>query len=71
MKLKPNLLFFCLIFLTLLSEGCGSLGNSLKEPVPASDVVSENSLIAEDLMQLQLHYNDTEKLDPEIFLKRA
>ena len=71
MKLKANLLFCSLIFLTLLTEGCGYLGNSLKEPVPASDVVSENSLIAEVLMHLQLDYIDSEKLEPEILLEGA
>jgi len=70
-KLKANLLFCSLIFLTLLTEGCGYLGNSLKEPVPASDVVSEKSLIAEVLMHLQLDYIDSEKLEPEILLEGA
>ena len=71
MKPKANLLFCCLIFLTLLTEGCGYLGNSPKEPVPASDVVSEKSLIAEVLMHLQLDYIDSEKLEPEILLEGA
>ena len=71
MKPKTNLLFSCLIFLTLLIEGCGYLGKSLKEPVPASDLVSENTLVAEVLMHLQLDYIDSEKLEPEILLQGA
>ena len=71
MKPKANLFFCYLIFLTLLTEGCGYLGNSLKEPVPASDVVSEHTLVAEVLMHLQLDYIDSEKLEPELLLQGA
>ena len=71
MKPKANLFFCCLIFLTLLTAGCGYLGNSLKEPVPASDVVSEHTLVAEVLMHLQLDYIDSEKLEPELLLEGA
>ena len=71
MKPKVNLFFCCLIFLTLLTEGCRYLGNSLKEPVPDSDVVSEDTLVAEVLMHLQLDYIDSEKLDPELLLEGA
>ena len=71
MKPKANLLFCCLISLTLLTEGCGYLGNSLKEPVPASDLVSEHTLVAEVLMHLQLDYIDSEKLEPELLLEGA
>ena len=71
MKPKANLFFCCLIFLTLLTEGCGYLGNSLREPVPASDLVSEHTLVAEVLMHLQLDYIDSEKLDPELLLEGA
>ena len=71
MKQKANLFFCCLIFLTLLTEGCGYLGNSLKDPVPASDAVSEHTLVAEVLMHLQLDYIDSEKLEPELLLEGA
>ena len=71
MKPKANLFFCCLIFLTLLTEGCGYLGNSLKEPVPASDVVSEHTLVAEVLLHLQLDYIASEKLEPELLLEGA
>ena len=71
MKPKANLFFCCLIFLTLLTEGCGYLGNSLKDPVPASDAVSEHTLVAEVLMHLQLDYIDSEKLEPELLLEGA
>ena len=71
MKPKAILFFCCLIFLTLLTEGCGYLGNSLKEPVPSSDVVSENTLVAEVLMLLQLDYIDSEKLEPGLLLQDA
>ena len=71
MKLKANIFFCCLIFLTLLTEGCGYLGNSLKEPVPASDLVSEHTLVAEVLMHLQLDYIDSKKLEPELLLQCA
>ena len=43
MKPKANLFFCYLIFLMLLTEGCGHLGYSLKEPAPASYVVSEHA----------------------------
>ena len=71
MKLKTSFFFYCLIYLTLLTEGCGYLGNSLKEPLPASDVVSEHTLVAEVLMHLQLDYIDSEKLEPELLLEGA
>ena len=71
MKPKANLFFCCLIFLTLLTEGCGYLGNSLEDPVPASDAVSEHTLVAEVLMHLQLDYIDSEKLEPELLLEGA
>ena len=71
MKPKANLFFCCLIFLTLLTEGCGYLGNSLKDHVPASDAVSEHTLVAEVLMHLQLDYIDSEKLEPELLLEGA
>ena len=71
MKIKTNFFFCCLIFLTLLTEGCGYLGNSLKETVPVSDVESEHTLVAEVLMHLQLDYIDSEKLEPKILLEGA
>ena len=71
MKQKANLFFCCLIFLTLLTEGCGYLGNSLKDHVPASEAVSEHTLVAEVLMHLQLDYIDSEKLEPELLLEGA
>ena len=71
MKTKANLFFCCLIFLTFLTEGCGYLGNSLKEPVPASDVVSEHTLTAEVLMHLQLDYIESKKIKPELLLEGA
>ena len=71
MKPKANLFFCCLIFLTLLTEGCGYLGNSLEDPVPASDALSEHTLVAEVLMHLQLDYIDSEKLEPELLLEGA
>ena len=71
MKPKANLFFCCLIFLTLLTEGCGYLGNSLKDHVPASEAVSEHTLVAEVLMHLQLDYIDSEKLEPELLLEGA
>ena len=71
MKPKANLFFCCLIFLTLLTEGCGYLGDSLEDPVPASDAVSEHTLVAEVLMHLQLDYIDSEKLEPELLLEGA
>ena len=71
MKPKTNLFFCCLIFLTLLTKGCGYLGNSLEDPVPASDAVSEHTLVAEVLMHLQLDYIDSEKLEPELLLEGA
>ena len=64
--------FFCfLISFTLLTAGCRHLGNSLKEPVTASDVVSDRTLVAEILMHLQLDYIDSEKLEPELLLEGA
>ena len=71
MRLKVNFIFCFLIFLTLLTEGCGYLGKSLEEPLPVSDLVSEHSLVAEVLMHLQLDYIDSEKLLPEILLEGA
>ena len=71
MKSKANFLFCCLIFLTLFTEGCGNLGKSLKEPFPETNLVSENTLVAEVLMHLQLDYIDSEKLEPEILLEGA
>ena len=71
MKPKANLFFCLLIFLTLLTEGCGYLGNSLKEPVPTSEIVSEDTLVAEILMHLQLDYIDSGKLEPELLLEGA
>ena len=71
MKEKLNHFFCCLILLTLFTEGCGYLGNSIKEPVTASDLVSEHSLVAEVLMHLQLDYIDSEKLDPKLLLEGA
>ena len=71
MNQKANLFFCCLIYITLLTAGCRYLGNSLKEPVTASDVVSEHTLVAEILMHLQLDYIDSEKLEPELLLEGA
>ena len=71
MKPKANLFFCYLIFLTLLTEGCGHLGDSLKEPAPTSDTVSERALVAEVLMHLQLDYIDSGKLKPELLLEGA
>ena len=71
MKPKANLFFYCLIFLTLLTDGCKYLGNSIKVPVPVSDLVSEHNLVSEVLMHIQLDYIDSEKLVPELLLQGA
>jgi hypothetical protein len=71
MKPKLNLFFCFLILLTLLTEGCSYLGNSTKEPLPASNDFSNHTLVAEVLMHLQLDYIDSEKLDPKLLLEGA
>ena len=71
MSQKVNLFFCFLIPFTLLTAGCRHLGNSLKETVTASDVVSDRTLVAEILMHLQLDYIDSEKLEPELLLEGA
>ena len=71
MQLKANFFLYFLIFLTLLTEGCGYLGNSLKAPPSSTVLVSEHSLLAEVLMHLQLDYIDSEKLVPELLLEGA
>ncbi len=71
MSQKTNLFYCCLISLTLLTAGCSYLEKSFKEPVRASDVVSEHTLVSEILMHLQLDYIDSEKLEPELLLEGA
>ena len=71
MKPKVNLFLYCLILLTLLTGGCRYLGNSHKEPVPASGLESEHNLVSEVLMHIQLDYIDSEKLVPKLLLEGA
>ena len=71
MKPKTTFFFYCLILLTILTEGCVYFGNSLKEPVPTFEIVSEDTLVAEILMHLQLDYIDSGKLEPELLLEGA
>jgi len=71
MRQKAIIFFYCLIFLTLFTEGCKHLGKSVKEPVTDSGLVSEHNLVSEVLMHLQLDYIDSEKLVPELLLEGA
>ncbi|MBS1255917.1 MAG: putative CtpA-like serine protease [Deltaproteobacteria bacterium] len=71
MKVKTTYFFNCLILLLFLTGGCSYFKNSLKEHEPVANVLSENSLLAEVLMHLQLDYIDAEKLDPKKLLQGA